>query len=301
MNNTDVKRWFEGLPLSAAEFFRICDKCKYAIRINGGRHEYHYLGKCKPEARDSSESRQFQPTSGGTAHMGYERCGRCGFKLSEHGSPGFQCPATGTPPLKMADEPTASEPTNWNAMGYCAKHQAPMLDHEGCYVCKTAVTLPPMTERQTDWQIASPKAEPPSLSLLVCDFGDWRVLYHEHGDAWTLAVNEWEFRFDDDRDAHLTRLPFADIKAAIDAQLEDVPPVRIELGEDGDYHLYGNGITGFRLIPEEYYLLCELAGQVGATQNLPIYEPKRGTWTEIGHIDDEVYRNSEIRVWRFTR
>jgi hypothetical protein len=22
--------------------------------------------------------------------MGYERCGRCGFKLSEHGSPGFQ-------------------------------------------------------------------------------------------------------------------------------------------------------------------------------------------------------------------
>lgn len=160
MNNTDVERWFEGLPLSAAEFFRICDKCKYAIRINGGRHEYHYLGKCKPEARDSSEPRQFQPTGGGTAHMGYERCGRCGFKLSEHGSPGFQCPATGTPPLKMADEPTASEPTNWNAMGYCAKHQAPMLDHEGCYVCKTAVTLPPMTERQTDWQIASPKAEP---------------------------------------------------------------------------------------------------------------------------------------------
>jgi hypothetical protein len=163
MNNTDVERWFEGLPLSAAEFFRICDKCKYAIRINGGRHEYHYLGKCKPEARDSSEPESCD-CGAYWVKGNFDKCPVCHpdkkYSIMCQFCDVIWDVRTGYHIC------TAAEPTNWNAMGYCAKHQAPMLDHEGCYVCKTAVTLPPMTERQTDWQIASPKAEPPSLSLL---------------------------------------------------------------------------------------------------------------------------------------
>lgn len=111
MNNTDVKRWFEGLPLSAAEFFRICDKCKCAIRINGGRHEYHYLGKCKPEARDSSEVKEQWFNSLHRTYIGDSICDKC-FDIV-------------TPSTNIADwiewhyhgnctaaEPTASEPHN---------------------------------------------------------------------------------------------------------------------------------------------------------------------------------------------
>lgn len=217
MNNTDVKRWFEGLPLSAAEFFRICDKCKYAIRINGGRHEYHYLGKCKPEARDSSEPESCD-CGAYWVKGNFDKCPVCHpdkkYSIMCQFCDVIWDVRTGYHIC------TAAEPTNWNAMGYCAKHQAPMLDHEGCYVCKTAVTLPPMTERQTDWQIASPKVEPPSLSLLVVDFGSHCVFKVESPDE---SVILYDYPCDAGRICVVSE-PFEDVKAAID-QLEDKPHI----------------------------------------------------------------------------
>lgn len=132
----------------------------------------------------------------------------------------------------------------------------------------------------------------PSLSLLVCDFGESCCIKAEKGE-WQLNTEQhpshpWVL----EGDAYVYPVPFADLRQAI----EQRPVPRIERDEytSKTYRLYaGSEARGFeKLYQTDIDALSELAGKP-----LPIW--KGGTWEEVGHIDYYGRNNADLRVWRY--
>ncbi len=114
------------------------------------------------------------------------------------------------------------------------------------------------------------------LSLLIVDFGQSCCIYHEHGEEWVLEIPPLRITFDENCDTQAVPLPFAEIKAVLDAGCE--PPLpRIEQGLDKSYRLFDcSNPDGHEMCEDEVKVYQEYI------QNLPIWEPKpRGEWTNL--------------------
>jgi len=127
-----------------------------------------------------------------------------------------------------------------------------------------------------------------SLQLLVIDFGDSCVVKVEKGEWHRDAVCKYQ-------GSTTITLPLERLREELDGEK---PVPRIEPPTNGNYTLHvGNVVKPYtyELAFEVINALSKLAGTP-----LPIYEPT-GKWEEVGHIDDDVYRNTDLRVWRYTR
>jgi len=150
-----------------------------------------------------------------------------------------------------------------------------------------------------EWTELVPKSEEKmetELQLLVIDLGDGCVVKVEKG-HFHLPIPESDLDYHGyEGEVLVTKLPFTELREAI----EQKPVPRIELRKDKSYAT-GNNVyllfatkdsTGDGIEQVAYNALSELAGKP-----LPVW--KGGTWEEAGHIDDHVYNNTDLRVWRY--
>jgi len=140
-----------------------------------------------------------------------------------------------------------------------------------------------------------------SLVLTVVDFGQTSIAYVEQGCISENQVAKWinmpgydEGGIEQGDVLQFGDMPFADVRAAIDGEK---PTPRLERTEDGT-HFVPYTIHNERLPELDMVALITLQDVVGTV--FPVYEPT-GIWEEVGHINDDVYRNTDLRVWRYTR
>lgn len=181
--------------------------------------------------------------------------------------------------------------------------------HPNCDSKGNHIPLPPesakyeqvagmMVEKATDkipgvTTFAKPE---PSLSLLVIDLGDNVIIKTERGEIdIKLGGVTYQCRTSGLQDTSL--YSFADVRAVINGEK---PVPRIERDATcftRHFHIYfdpNDENACFPLSGDLYDALSTLAGKP-----LPIYNG--GVWEEVGHIDDDVYNNIDLRVWRYSR
>ena len=140
------------------------------------------------------------------------------------------------------------------------------------------------------------------LQLLLVDYVHCCTVQGEKG-QWTYTFENGERLVLENGAVEVIYKTFAELREAIDG-VKPVPRIeRYDLSANEDYILicepyarHTGTTTGRRVISrEELDALSELAGKP-----LPIWAGG-GTWEELGHIDDDVYNNTDLRVWRYKR
>lgn len=160
------------------------------------------------------------------------------------------------------------------------------------------------------------------LSLLVIDLGDSCVVKVEKGqlpaDTVSMALPD-EIRdllgyVDDLKTGYcmVSDKSFTELRKAIDGAEGSNPVPRIEqdnADQKGSYVLYEDADTKEYIAKDTYDALCELAGHP-----LPVYEPKRGKWTQlIPFTLNDMYNGGNplystqidggtgVKMWRYER
>lgn len=133
------------------------------------------------------------------------------------------------------------------------------------------------------------------LELIVIDMGDSCVVKVEKGE-WDAAPFVAKLSCTALPKSFLFGISFTALREAIDGE---TPIPRLFVLRDSDESKYGiihsNTLSEVDVITQTSYdALSELAGKP-----LPVWTG--GTWEEVGHIDDDVYNNTDLRVWRYKR
>lgn len=134
------------------------------------------------------------------------------------------------------------------------------------------------------------------LSLLVIDLEYSCVIKLEEGEPFQIN-NGTDWWIDALPKPQICHRPFTELRAAIDGP--DKPPVpRIERSNSDNigapYALFSQPDISTALTEREFDAIIKLAGK-----RLPIYEPKKGEWTELTNFGDG--EKAVGYVWRYTR
>lgn len=148
-------------------------------------------------------------------------------------------------------------------------------------------SCPSAPNRQAEEQMET------ELQLLIIDLGDSCVVKVEKGE-WDATPFVAKLSCTALPKSFLFGISFTAFREAIEQK--PVPRIERDLTciERHFHHYFGDGNGCLPLNAQQYDDLTKINGG----KPLPVW--KGGTWEEVGHIDDDVYNNTDLRVWRYT-